>query len=100
MARFLYFAYGSNMCTGRLTHRRRCPSARPELIAKLSGHKFGFHKISSDGSAKADAEYTGNNEDVVWGVVFSIDGSEEAALDQAEGLGNGYHEDLWIKLKQ
>lgn len=76
------------MCTGRL--RNRCPSSNPEFNAKLTYHKFNFHKKSTDGSAKADAEYTGNSEDIVWGVVFSIDKSEETDLDNAEGLGHGY----------
>ena len=84
----LYFAYGSNMCTGRL--RGRVASATVVRIARLTGHSFRFHKRSKDGSAKADAFETGNPSDVVWGVIFDIDERQKAALDVAEGLNNGY----------
>ena len=92
MGEILYFAYGSNMCTGRL--KKRCPSAKPQSVAELGRHKFYFHKKSKDGSAKADAEYTGNDENIVWGVIFSIDKREENNLDKAEGLEHGYNKDI------
>ena len=85
----LYFAYGSNMCTGRL--RNRVPSAAFTCIAKLVGYSFRFHKRSSDGSAKGDALETGNQSDVVWGVVFNIEDREKPALDRAE---SGYREKM------
>lgn len=86
----LYFAYGSNMCTGRLT--RRVPSAAPLFAAKLSQHRLMFHKRSDDGSGKGDAEYTGGENDFVWGVVFEISTTEKPTLDRYEGLGRGYSE--------
>lgn len=85
-----YFAYGSNMCTGRL--RGRVPSAKPLFVLPLYGYRLRFHKRSSDRSGKADAEFTGNQADVVWDVVFEIDAHEKSNLDQAEGLGHGYDE--------
>lgn len=85
----LYFAYGSNMCTGRL--RRRVPSARPLFNARLLKHRLTFHKKSIDGSGKADAYYTGAD-DSIWGVVFELSSDEKPALDEAEGLGSGYLE--------
>jgi len=86
----LYFAYGSNMCTGRL--QRRVPSATYVRIAKLMGHSFRFHKRSDDGSVKGDAFETDNCSKLVWGVIFDIDETEKPALDDAEGLGAGYKE--------
>ena len=86
----LYFAYGSNMCTGRL--RNRVPSARSVRIAKLTGHSFRFHKRSKDESAKGDAFETGNPGDLVWGVIFDINRREKPLLDSVEGLGKGYRE--------
>jgi hypothetical protein len=86
----LYFAYGSNMCTGRL--QRRVPSAVVDRKAKLLGHSLRFHKRSVDGSAKGIALDTGNPQDAVWGVIFRIDEKEKTALDDAEGLGAGYIE--------
>jgi gamma-glutamylcyclotransferase len=89
----LYFAYGSNMCTGRLRARDRVPSAEFVRTAKLAAHVFRFHKRSKkDCSAKADAYFTGNAEDVVWGVVFKVNPAEKPQLDEAEGLGYGYAE--------
>jgi len=87
----LYFAYGSNMCAGRL--RARVPSAEALFGAKLMEHRLAFHKKSIDGSGKADAHYTGRD-DCVWGVVFELDSAEKPALDEAEGLGSGYLEKI------
>jgi gamma-glutamylcyclotransferase len=89
----LYFAYGSNMCAGRL--RGRVHSAVPVRVARLLNHSLRFHKRSDkDSSGKADAYFTGEPEDVVWGVVFDIDPAEKPDLDRHEGLGHGYVERL------
>src|ERR1700687_277338 len=87
----LYFAYGSNMCTGRL--RERVPSAMTVRIAQLLNHSLRFHKRSNkDGSGKADAYFTGERENEVWGVIFEFDPAEKQNLDRHEGLGRGYAE--------
>jgi gamma-glutamylcyclotransferase len=85
--KFLTFAYGSNMLSARL--RERCPSARPLGVARLPGYELRWHKRSKDGSGKCDV--VPNDGETVFGVVYEIDASERAALDQAEGLGHGYH---------
>jgi hypothetical protein len=86
-----YFADGSNMNTARL--RARVPTANPVAIGSLAGYQLRFHKRSVGGSAKCNALYTGNNADVVWGVVFNILRAEKPALDRAEGLGlRGYRD--------
>jgi len=82
------FAYGSNMCTARLVERT--PSARAVGRARLDGHRLRFHKLSRDGSAKADAFRTDDPSDRVWGVVFEIEAVEETLLDEAEGYQRGY----------
>ena len=89
--RVRYFAYGSNMLTARL--RERVPSATAIGIGQLEDHALRWDKRSwRDGSGKCDAEFTGQPSDVVWGVVFEFDPEDKPALDQAEGLGNGYME--------
>jgi hypothetical protein len=88
----LTFGYGSNMCYGRM--RFRVSHAERIAVASLLGYSFRFHKRSKkDGSAKADAFRTSNNNDVVWGVIFDVPPNEKTALDEAEGLGHGYVEE-------
>jgi cation transport regulator ChaC len=90
MSSFLYFAYGSNMSSKRLVDR--VSSSIPVDLARLESHRLRFHKIGQDGSAKCDAEYTGNPEDFVEGVLYRLDSSEKTILDHKEGLGFGYAE--------
>ncbi len=90
MDTFTNFAYGSNMSAARL--RQRAPSARFRDIGRLEGHTLRWHKRGRDGSGKCDAEATGMDLDVVWGVLFEIDRSEKPRLDEAEGLHHGYDE--------
>ena len=90
MDTFTNFAYGSNMSAPRV--RQRAPSARLRGIGRLEGHALRWHKRGRDGSGKCDAEATGTDSDVVWGVLFEIDRSEKHRLDEAEGLHHGYDE--------
>ncbi len=94
---FLYFAYGSNMLTRRLRAPKRAPSARVEGTGYVTGHRFTFDKVSTDKqgrrSGKCDMEATGDRADLVHGVLFSIDRTDEKRLDRAEGLDHGYRKD-------
>jgi len=78
------------MCTGRL--KARVPSCTVLTVASLIEHKLCFHKRSTDGSGKADAYFTGNDSDIIWGGLFEFDNSEKGELDGHEGLGYGYLE--------
>ncbi len=94
---FLYFAYGSNMLSKRL--KERTPSAQKIGIASLAGYRLTFDKKSKDGSGKCDIDRTENPQDIVWGVIYSIDCSQLIDLDRAEGLGLGYeHATLVVNL--
>lgn len=84
----LLFSYGSNMCSSRL--KARISSIRVIGIGKLYKHVLGFHKMSVDGSGKADVLHTGINSHFVWGVVAEIDPSEKKILDTYEDYGKGY----------
>lgn len=92
---FAYAAYGSNLHPVRLTHKKRCPSAVLRGTCLMPSYRLSFRKHSGDGSAKCDAERTGNPEDELRIAVFDIAESEEAALDSAEGLGHGYNRDTF-----
>ncbi|RMF20204.1 MAG: gamma-glutamylcyclotransferase [Deltaproteobacteria bacterium] len=82
------FAYGSNLCPGRL--RRRAPSAVPVAVAFVPAHRIFFHKHGRDGSGKADCFWTGNPSDRVWGVVYHVSPDDKRRLDGIEGRGEHY----------
>ena len=86
----LYFAYGSNMSVRRF--QQRVKSA--EFIGQymLLEHSLKFHKIGKDQSGKCDAYFTGNQHDIIYGVVFNFHRQEKYKLDKAEHLGIGYQE--------
>ena len=92
MSKLLYFSYGSNMSTPRLS--KRVPSAKHISIAQLQNHKLKFHKKSKYGSGKCDIELTNNPNDIVFGVLFEMLESEKSKLDEIEGLGEGYKKKL------
>lgn len=78
------------MCVPRI--RARVRSARPLVTGYVRNRRFLFHKLSRDGSAKADAALTGRPDDRVWGVVFCVHRDEKPILDRHEFLGVGYDE--------
>lgn len=84
----LYFAYGSNMAFKRLA--QRTPSAKRLGTYYLKEHRLEFHMLSTDGSGKCDAHFTGNKDDVVIGALYEIADAEQPHLDKAEGLGHSY----------
>ena len=84
----LVFAYGSNMCRERM--RNRVSSAVFVGVAVLQYHELLFNKRGVDGSAKANAFYTGNECDTIWGAVFKIDVQHKPTLDAHEFIGIGY----------
>jgi AIG2-like family len=83
-----YFAYGSNMLACRL--QERVPSARFLAVAEAPGYEVRFHKRSMDGSGECHLCRSARRGSRALGVVYVIDPKERAALDHAEGLGNGY----------
>ena len=70
--------------------RRRVPSARVLGNASLPEYVVRFNKLSKDGSAKANLQYTAQLTDVVHGVVYELDEAERRLLDRVEGRGKGY----------
>lgn len=81
--RTLYFAYGSNMAIERL--KKRIPSAKLIGVAVLKEHQLRFQKPSKrDGSGKCDVERTGDPEDKVFGVLYSIQTTDFVTLDKFE----------------
>ena len=88
MSTIKYFAYGSNLHPVRL--QERVPDSSFLSTATLTGYQLRFHKRSDDGSSKADAWYTGNANDVIYGALYQMPASERLVLDRYEGVGKGY----------
>ncbi len=86
----IVFSYGSNMSTKRLEER----VGKVELIGtgQLYHHQLRLHKESTDRSAKADAFYTGQEHDYLWGVLHHLKAGQKAQLDKFENLGFSYFE--------
>ena len=85
----LYFAYGSNLLSTRLT--ARCPSARVVGVAMTEDWTVSFSKPGGDGSGKAGlVQHQGA---VHPGVVYELAAEEMPVLDRIEGLGHGYSRD-------
>jgi len=76
------FSYGSNMLTRRI--RARTQSAISVTAGEIRGYRMAFHKRGVDGSGKANARHTGDDDDRVHGVVFRIDAVELVSLDAVE----------------
>ncbi|MCY4058295.1 MAG: gamma-glutamylcyclotransferase [Gammaproteobacteria bacterium] len=84
-----YFAYGSNLLTPRLRDPSRAPSAIALGVALAPGFLMRFHKIGTDGSGKCTLIPTGDDGDVVYGVVYEFADSDLAGLDREEGVHLG-----------
>ena len=72
--------------------QKRVPNAVRIGKYKLAVYQLLFHKASEDGSAKCDAYFTDNPEDIIIGALFEMNESERRYLDKVEGLGFGYDE--------
>jgi len=89
-ARFVYFAYGSNMHRGWLENR--VGGVYKIGNALLPRHVLRSNKKSDDGSAKTNVQATGVDADQVWGVLWSVEEARQKDLDDAEGYHPGRHD--------
>ena len=65
--------------------QKRIASAEPLDTYELHGYRLEFNKIGDDDSSKANAVYTGNPEDSIWGVVYHV------AEEDRDTLEKGYN---------
>ena len=84
------FCYGSNLHQARLL--ARVPGALFIATGMVAQRRIVFHKRGRDGSAKADAFFTGKGSDCVWGAVYAVPHEKKPLLDACESLGVGYDE--------
>lgn len=102
----LIFAFGSNMCSGRLAAYGVTPlRARGALLKR---YKLSFRKRSEDGSGKADVVRSMSRGARVWGVLYDVNVQALTRLDTGEQgyrrrrarvlLRNGRAAQAWIYL--
>jgi hypothetical protein len=84
-----FFAVGTNMNEELL--RNWIPFPRRLTVASLSGFTLRWHKRSSEGGKLAPLR-TGHPDDVVWGVVYEVDGLAWQQIDEGQ-RGAGYREE-------
>ena len=87
-------AYGSNLHPVRLAQRVR--SAKPVGVVPMPGKRLAFHKKSQDGSGKCLFYDSARTDDIMYGVIYQFDSLEKKALDDLEGLGKGYNEQMAV----
>lgn len=101
----LYFGYGSNLWQAQM--HRRCPSSTYVGIARLKGYKWIIYEAGYANIVRTDDESKGTinvtEHDYlheVWGLVYSLQQSDEERLDRNEGVPISYQKatitcDLW-----
>ena len=94
-----YFAYGSNLLTRRLRDPARAPSAVALGVASAPGFVMRFHKIGTDGSGKCTLIPSGDDADVVYGVLYEFADSDAAGLDREEGVHLGGYARCSVRLR-
>jgi len=77
----LYFAYGSNMSTERMSSR--ASSAKTVGRARIPDKRLVYNKRSKDGSGRANLVDSPGDE--VWGVLYEVETDQLVALDRTEG---------------
>lgn len=94
----IYFGYGSNLWRHQM--RKRCPTSKYLGIARLKGYKWIIYDRGYANIVEImDEEDTTSKHDYskeVWGLVYSLEPSDEARLDVNEGVPIAYDKE-WIE---
>ena len=77
-----YFAYAINMHPDEMAHR--CPKATLQGTATLNGHRFIINQ-------RGVATLVPTARSLVYGVLWNLTASDEAALDPVEGVNEGFY---------
>ena len=81
-----YCAYGSNLLTRRLRYPSRAPSAVALGIVLAPGCVMRFHKIGTDGCGKCTLIATGDDADLVYGVLYEFADADVAGGDTTDPM--------------
>lgn len=100
----LYFGYGSNLWQHQM--RMRCPTSQYLGIARLDNYRWiinsrGYANVVQVESPSATPSYS----NVVYGLVYSLQPSDEDQLDMNEGVPYAYTKEtlqvsFWAKEKE
>ncbi|MAH05146.1 MAG: hypothetical protein CL561_06290 [Alphaproteobacteria bacterium] len=86
-----YFAFGSNIHAGQMA--LRCPDAEFIGVYALPEWRFTFSQLHRG----ANIFYSAVGADIVWGAVYRISESDEAALDEYEGVALQRYQKIYIR---
>jgi len=98
-----YFAYGSNLSLTQMA--RRCPTSTFYALGLLHHYTWvigprGYANVissppsSSPPSSSVSSPSQKGQEDRVYGLLFTLQGTDEALLDRSEGVPNSYTKHL------
>ena len=96
----MYFAYGSNLWLEQMA--RRCPKSTYEGVARLTEHRWminsrGYANIVSTHVAPDTHTHADTIENShTYGLVYSLNQSDEAALDGHEGVPEAYTKETMV----
>jgi gamma-glutamylcyclotransferase len=90
----LYFGYGSNLWRQQM--QNRCPNSTYLGIARLDNFKWIINErgyanvVEVEETARRKENYSTQ----VWGLVYSLQPSDEASLDRSEGVPDAYTKEI------
>jgi gamma-glutamylcyclotransferase len=90
----LYFGYGSNLWRQQM--QNRCPNSTYLGIARLDNFKWIINQrgyanvVEVEETARRKENYSTQ----VWGLVYSLQPSDEASLDRSEGVPDAYTKEI------
>ena len=87
----IYFGYGSNLWKDQMI--QRCPTSEYLGIARLNGYRWIINNRGYANVVEPSANDT-SADDVVWGLVYSLEAEDEERLDVNEGVPYAYTKEL------
>jgi cation transport regulator ChaC len=87
---FWYFGYGSNMDFGSLRAKGVQPRVSERAVLRGWRLRFNVHHFFRHEGGVGNIEPSGDQSDVVWGVLHHCEDEHLALLDAAEAYGHGY----------
>lgn len=93
----IYFGYGSNLWRHQM--QQRCPHSEYLGVARLNNYTWlinerGYANVVEISHHQPNSDETGSYENEVWGLVYSLQPSDEKRLDRNEGVPFAYTKEL------